>query len=53
MGVISMDFKKKIKIFWRGGVDWRGRAGALDKHDFFLLTACYLLAGKGLGFPMS
>lgn len=35
------------------GVDWRGRAGTLDKHDFFLLTACYLLAGEGLDFPMS
>lgn len=44
---------KRKKSREGGGVDWRGREEALDKHDFFLLTACYLLAGEGLDFPMS
>lgn len=61
MGVINVDFKKNLREMGEKkrsrkgvGVDWRGKDEALDKHEFFfLLTARYLLAGKGLDFPMS
>lgn len=42
--------KKKSQGRGEGGVDWRGREEALDKHDFF---PSYLLAGEGLDFLMS
>lgn len=62
MGVINVDFKKNLremgekKKVEKGG---RGLIGGVRmKHwtsmnFFFLLTARYLLAGKGLDFPMS